>query len=81
MVLTKDEPLEPALRLLPGFYGTMVVVNVVTILLGGSEALQFNKIPIYGIFLLGCGGGTITVILVKLLLLPYLRRRILGKQI
>ncbi|KAF7257365.1 hypothetical protein EG68_05175 [Paragonimus skrjabini miyazakii] len=80
LVLTKDEPLEPALRLLPGFYGSMVVVNVVTILLGGSEALQFNKIPIYGIFLLGCGGGTITVILVKLFLLPYLRRRILAGE-
>ncbi|KAA3675590.1 solute carrier family 20 (sodium-dependent phosphate transporter) [Paragonimus westermani] len=81
LVLIKDEPLEPALRLLPGFYGAMVVVNVVTILLGGSEALQFNKIPIYGIFLLGCGGGTITVILVKLFLLPYLRRRILAFEV
>ncbi|KAF8569220.1 hypothetical protein P879_00686 [Paragonimus westermani] len=80
LVLIKDEPLEPALRLLPGFYGAMVVVNVVTILLGGSEALQFNKVPIYGIFLLGCGGGTITVILVKLFLLPYLRRRILAGE-
>ncbi|TGZ58669.1 hypothetical protein CRM22_009512 [Opisthorchis felineus] len=78
LVLLKEDPLEPALRLLPGFYGTMVAVNIVSIILGGSEVFQFHKVPIYGVFILGCGGGTITVLCIKLFMLPYLRKRIIA---
>ncbi|OON19782.1 phosphate transporter family protein, partial [Opisthorchis viverrini] len=38
LVLIKDEPLEPALRLLPGFYGTVIAINVISVLLAGATA-------------------------------------------
>ncbi|CAH8448525.1 unnamed protein product [Dicrocoelium dendriticum] len=80
LVLIKDEPLEPALRLLPGFYGAIIVTNLITILLGGSEVFQFNRIPIYGVFIISFGAGTIIVLLIKLWILPILRRRILAGE-
>ncbi|TGZ58670.1 hypothetical protein CRM22_009513 [Opisthorchis felineus] len=78
LVLIKDQPLEPALRLLPGFYGSVIAINLISVLLAGTTVFHFDKIPLYGVLIVGCGGGTITVICVKLFLIPYLRRRILA---
>lgn len=78
MILTKAEPLEPALRLLPAFYGIVMVVNIFSILYDGPPMLRFNEIPLYGVFLLSFGLGAITAIAVKLFWVPYLRRRIMN---
>ncbi|CAH8448477.1 unnamed protein product [Dicrocoelium dendriticum] len=80
LVLAKEESLERAVNVLPGFYGFMVVINLITILIDGSEVFQFNKVPIYGMFIISFGCGTITVICIKFIFVPYLRRRILAGE-
>ncbi|CAL8096316.1 unnamed protein product [Calicophoron daubneyi] len=77
LVLCKEKPLEPALRVLPAFYGTVILVNSFSIFYDGPPMLHFDKIPLYGIFILSCGLGTITALLVKFVFVPRLRTRII----
>ncbi|CAH8473160.1 unnamed protein product [Heterobilharzia americana] len=80
LVLRKDDPLEPALKLLPGFFGTVVLVNCFSIFYEGPPLLKFDEIPLYGVFILSCGFGIITVLIVKFLWVPLIRRRILTGE-
>ncbi|CAH8447927.1 unnamed protein product [Dicrocoelium dendriticum] len=41
-----------------------------------NSVLRFDEIPLYGVFLLSCGLGALTAIAVKLIWVPYLRRKI-----
>ncbi|TPP57113.1 Phosphate transporter, partial [Fasciola gigantica] len=78
LVLTKDDPLEPGLRLLPAFYGTVVFVNSFSVFYEGPPMLHFDKIPVYGVFIISTGLGCFTLLLVKFCIVPQLRRRILD---
>ncbi|CAL8096313.1 unnamed protein product [Calicophoron daubneyi] len=78
LVLTKDEPLEPGLRLLPAFYGTVVLVNTFSVFYSGPKMFHFHRIPLYGIFVLSCTAGSLTALYVKFGLTQYLRGRILA---
>ncbi|CAH8462103.1 unnamed protein product [Schistosoma turkestanicum] len=80
LVLSKEDPLEPALRLIPGFFGTVVLVNSFSIFYEGPPMLKFDKIPLYGVFILSCGLGIITVLLVKFIWVPIVRRHILTGE-
>ncbi|KAK4473617.1 hypothetical protein MN116_002969 [Schistosoma mekongi] len=80
LVLRKEDPLEPALRLIPGFFGTVVLVNSFSIFYEGPSILKFDKIPLYGIFILSCGLGIITVLIVKFIWVPLVRRHILTGE-
>ncbi|KAF6778331.1 hypothetical protein AHF37_02339 [Paragonimus kellicotti] len=73
-----ENKLEPALRMLPGFYGTVVLVNTFSIFYSGPPMLYFDRIPLYGVFILSCGISVITVICVKYCWVPSLRRRIIA---
>ncbi|CAM0512468.1 unnamed protein product [Fasciola hepatica] len=80
LVLTKEESYEPGLRVLPGFYGAVVFVNAFSIVYGAPPSFKFEHIPLWGIFILSAGLGCITVILVKLLMIPYLREKFLANE-
>ncbi|CAH8475975.1 unnamed protein product [Schistosoma intercalatum] len=80
MVLRKEDPLEPALKLIPGFFGTVVLVNSFSIFYEGPSLLKFDRIPLYGIFIISCGLGIITVLLVKFVWVPLVRRHILTGE-
>nr|CAH8832564.1 unnamed protein product [Trichobilharzia regenti] len=80
LVLRKDDPLEPSLKLLPGFFGTVVLVNCFSIFYEGPALLKFDKIPLYGVFIISCGCGIITVLIVKFIWVPFVRRRILTGE-
>lgn len=41
--------------------------------------LHFNKIPLYGVFILTFGGGLLTAILVKFWIAPYMQRKIIRE--
>ena len=41
--------------------------------------LKFDQIPIWGVFILTFGGGLLSAIVVKYAVVPWQRRRILGK--
>ncbi|KAL3314265.1 hypothetical protein Ciccas_007124 [Cichlidogyrus casuarinus] len=78
-VLTKDEPLEPALRTLPLIYGVAVIVNSISILLQAPPMLRFNLIPVWGKFLVSCSLGVIVALLVKFIVIPKMRHKILKQ--
>ncbi|KAK3578014.1 hypothetical protein CHS0354_036568 [Potamilus streckersoni] len=76
LVLKKKEPLEYGLRLLPIFYSVTLAINLFSIFYEGSELLHFNKIPLYGTFILTFGPAIIAAFIVRILVVPYQRRQI-----
>lgn len=76
VVLTKEKPLEPGLRLLPIFYAFTIAVNLFSIFYKGSELLHFNKIPLYGTFILTVVPAIIAVFLVRFIVVPWQRKKI-----
>ncbi|XP_055871740.1 sodium-dependent phosphate transporter 1-B-like isoform X1 [Biomphalaria glabrata] len=79
MVLNKEKPLEPGLTLLPLFYAFTVCINALSVFLDGSELLHFNKIPLYGSFILSIGLALIVGVLVRYLVVPWMRRKIIAE--
>ncbi|XP_052235731.1 sodium-dependent phosphate transporter 1-A-like isoform X2 [Dreissena polymorpha] len=77
VVLKKEKPLEPGLRLLPLFYALTIAVNSFSVFYKGSEMLYFDKIPLYGTMILTFGSAIITAIFVVVIVVPIQRRRIL----
>ncbi|XP_046357090.2 sodium-dependent phosphate transporter 1-A-like isoform X1 [Haliotis rufescens] len=75
-VLNKEKPLEPGLRLLPVFYGVTVVINAFSVFYEGSEMLHFDRIPLYGVFILSFGLGLVVALLVYFVIVPWQRKRI-----
>uniref|UniRef100_A0A2C9KCP8 Phosphate transporter n=1 Tax=Biomphalaria glabrata TaxID=6526 RepID=A0A2C9KCP8_BIOGL len=80
MVLNKEKPLEPGLTLLPLFYAFTVCINALSVFLDGSELLHFNKIPLYGSFILSIGLALIVGVLVRYLVVPWMRRKIIAAE-
>ncbi|CAG5131960.1 unnamed protein product, partial [Candidula unifasciata] len=76
LVLSKAKPLEPGLKLLPLFYGITILINAISVFLDGSELLQFNKIPLYGTFILSFGLALLTALGIRFLVVPWMRKRI-----
>lgn len=79
LVLKKDKPLEPGLRLLPIFYACTLAVNLFSVFYEGSELLHFDKIPLYGTFILTIGPSIIIAILVRIFIVPRQRTKILKR--
>jgi len=76
VVISKDQPLEPGLKLLPIFYAVTIAINFFSIFYKGSELLHFNKIPLYGTFILAFGPAIICALIVQFIVVPWLRRKI-----
>ncbi|KAH3709863.1 sodium-dependent phosphate transporter 1-like isoform X2 [Dreissena polymorpha] len=75
-VLSKAHPLEPGLMLLPLFYGITIAINFFSIFYNGSQLLHFDKIPLYGTFILTFGSAIIVAIVVRFLVVPWQRKKI-----
>ncbi|GFS08462.1 phosphate transporter [Elysia marginata] len=78
-VLSKEKPLENGLKLLPLFYAVTILINAISIFLDGSELLHFDKIPLYGSFIISIGLAVITAILVRIFVVPWMRAKIEEK--
>lgn len=78
-VLSKEKPLENGLKLLPLFYAVTILINAISIFLDGSDLLQFDKIPLYGSFIISIGLAVITAIVVRIFLVPWMRDKIEEK--
>ncbi|XP_067664605.1 sodium-dependent phosphate transporter 1-A-like [Haliotis asinina] len=76
LVLNKEKPLEPGLRLLPVFYGVTVIINAFSVFYDGSEMLYFDRIPLYGVFILSFGLGLVVALVVYFFVVPWQRKRI-----
>lgn len=79
MVLKKPKPLEPGLRLLPFFYALTAAINLFSVFYKGSHLLHFDKIPLYGVFILTFGSAIVVAIVVRFIITPYYRRKILRE--
>ncbi|ESN96158.1 hypothetical protein HELRODRAFT_189127 [Helobdella robusta] len=77
-ILTKKDPIEPGLRFLPMFYAVTIVVNLFSIFFEGPKALGFHKIPLWGVLVISLGAGIITAIVVRIIVIPFQRRKIIG---
>ncbi|XP_053383029.1 sodium-dependent phosphate transporter 2-like isoform X2 [Mercenaria mercenaria] len=76
LVLVKEKPLEPGLKLLPIFYGFTIAINFFSVFFKGSELLHFNKIPLYGTFILTFGPAILLAIFIKFVIVPWQRNKI-----
>ncbi|XP_076456678.1 sodium-dependent phosphate transporter 1-B-like [Babylonia areolata] len=77
-VLNKENQLESGLFLLPVFYGVTVLINALSVLLDGSELLQLDKVPVYGVVVLSLGLGVGVAVLVRVVVVPWQRDKILA---
>ncbi|XP_022325181.2 sodium-dependent phosphate transporter 2-like [Crassostrea virginica] len=76
LVLNKEKPLEPGLRLLPIFYGLTAAINLFSVFYKGSSLLHFDKIPLYGVFIITFGSAIIIGLIVRLAFVPWYRKKI-----
>ncbi|KAL4218464.1 hypothetical protein ACF0H5_023198 [Mactra antiquata] len=76
IVLLKDKPLESGLKLLPLFYGFTIAINLFSIFYKGSALLHFDKIPLYGTFILSFGLAIIAALVVRFIVVPWQRKKI-----
>lgn len=79
LVLKKPKPLEPGLRLLPIFYAFTAAINLFSVFFEGSELLHFDKIPLYGVFILTFGLALVVALVVRFFVIPWHRRTITEK--
>lgn len=75
-ILSKSDPLEPGLRFLPVFYAVTIVVNMFSVFYQGPEMLGFDRIPLWGTFIISFGAGIIGAIIIRLFIVPWQRKRI-----
>lgn len=80
-VIRKIDPLRYGLKALPLFYGATIFINVASIVIDGPEVFGLNTLKWYhGLFIsLMAAGATISY--VALVMVPKLRRSILGEII
>lgn len=78
-ILNDPDPLEPGLKFLPAFYAVTVAVNLFSIFFEGSELLGFDKIPLYGVFIITFGSGFLIAAAVHFIVVPQLRKRVIAQ--
>ncbi|XP_063223861.1 sodium-dependent phosphate transporter 1-A isoform X2 [Bacillus rossius redtenbacheri] len=79
-ILRAPEPLAPGLRALPFFYGITVAVNIFSIVHDGPKLLYFDRIPVWGTFVVSLGLGSVVMLLVHFLVVPHQRKQILDSS-
>nr|AKN21544.1 slc20a-1 [Schmidtea mediterranea] len=75
-ILKKSDPLEPGLTFLPFIYSITILINAFSIFISGPPLLGFDKIPLYGTFIASFGLAIITILVVRFVAVPYLRKKI-----
>jgi len=71
------DALTAGLLFLPLFYGITVFCNTLSIFLSAPPTLRLNLIPVYGRVILSIGISIVITVLIRLILVPIQRRRIL----
>ncbi|OQV24455.1 Sodium-dependent phosphate transporter 2 [Hypsibius exemplaris] len=76
-VLEAEDPVTPALRAVPFFYGLTVFINVTSVFMHGTIIPGVvEKIPWWGVLFISSTMGLITGIAMQLFYVPYQRKRI-----
>lgn len=80
LVLTKENPLEPGLRVVPVFYALVLIINCISIFIDGPEMLYLHAIPVWGVMILSFGVGLITGLIVIFVFVPRWRSQLKDVQ-
>ncbi|KAK3735681.1 hypothetical protein QZH41_011992 [Actinostola sp. cb2023] len=80
VILKKVDSFSRGVKFLPLFYAITITINLFSVFYRGSHMLHFNKIPLYGVFILTFGGGILTAIIVKLWIAPFLQRKVICEM-
>ncbi|XP_074656459.1 sodium-dependent phosphate transporter 1-like [Tubulanus polymorphus] len=75
-ILQKADQLEPGLFFLPIIYAVTIVINVFSVFYEGPPLLGFDKIPLWGTFVISFGVGIIVCLVIKFAVVPWQRRKI-----
>ncbi|KAG0713384.1 Sodium-dependent phosphate transporter 2 [Chionoecetes opilio] len=84
LILKKEKPLEPGLRILPFIYGITLLVNVFSIVHDGPAVLKFDQIPWWGSVIIAVAIGFITSLFIQLVVVPRMRKTVraaLAKEV
>lgn len=76
LVLNQEKPLEPGLKLLPVFYALTAAINLFSVFYKGSSLLYFDRIPLYGVFIITFGAAAIVAVVVRIIFVPWYRKKI-----
>lgn len=75
-ILSRADPFESGLRMLPYFYGVTVAINISSLVIGGPAVFGLNLIPWYYGVLIAKLIGVIASICIATLMVPQLRRKV-----
>ncbi|XP_064651762.1 sodium-dependent phosphate transporter 1-A-like [Lineus longissimus] len=75
-ILEKADCLQAGLVFLPFIYAITITINTFSIFYDGPKMLGFDKIPLYGTFILSFGCGLITGLVVFFAVVPWQRKHI-----
>ncbi len=75
LILLKPDPLTAGLTLLPAIYATTIFINLGGILEQAPPLLGLHLLPLYGKLILLVGLTIIIYLIVRLVLVPYLRKK------
>lgn len=79
-VLRKSRPLFSGLRILPAIYFICFAFNIFAIIFEGSEFLHLDKLSLSTCLFLSIVSGLLVAVLVRLVLVPWLRKNILEPE-
>ncbi|XP_033727314.1 LOW QUALITY PROTEIN: sodium-dependent phosphate transporter 1-like [Pecten maximus] len=75
LVLKRADPFSAGLKILPVFYAFTTAVNAFSVFYKGSSLLMFDKIPLYGVFILTFGLAFIVALIVYFVFVPRFKAR------
>ncbi|XP_070534851.1 sodium-dependent phosphate transporter 2-like [Ptychodera flava] len=78
-IIDQEDSVKPGLMSLPIFYALTITINTFSIFYNGPEMLGFDKIPLWGAFVLSFGVGIIVAIAVQIFAVPWMRKKIEGE--
>ena len=75
-ILSKADPVPNGLRALPLFYACTIGINLFSILYSGAPMLGFDKLPLWGIFLISVGSAVACALIVWFFVCPRMKKKI-----
>uniref|UniRef100_A0A6J0SLN1 Phosphate transporter n=1 Tax=Pogona vitticeps TaxID=103695 RepID=A0A6J0SLN1_9SAUR len=75
-ILSRADPVPNGLRALPLFYASTIGINLFSIMYSGAPMLGFDKLPLWGIFLISVGSAVACALIVWFFVCPRMKKKI-----
>jgi phosphate/sulfate permease len=80
LVLERENSFERGLQIIPLYFGLTAVINVFYIVYKGSPGLKLKNLPIGPVLGISFGVAAVVVVFCLFFYIPFLKRRIIGKE-